>query len=216
MRKAEQANSRHRTILHVCDFDGTLTRGDTLLRFLLFAVSWRQLVWGSLVLFFTFSRLVLRGNWSNSAGKTALVAQFFKGKPESEMRRLGHEFFQKKLPGLLRQDLLGKLRSALQKGDSIAIVSASFDIWLEPFCKAEGFDLLCTRLEFTKNPQIGTPFADEPRFSGRFANLNCNRAEKARRIREAYRLESFEKVIAYGNSRGDAEMFELADEVFKF
>jgi len=33
-----------------------------------------------------------------------------------------------------------------------------------------------------------------------------------RRVREAYDTDAFERVIAYGDSRGDKEMLEFADE----
>ena len=191
--------------LHLCDFDGTLTRGDSFVRFLLFAVPLHQLALGGFVLIFKLLDLIFSGKWSNGAGKAAVLAEFFKGKTAEEMGGLGARFCQQKMPALLRTELLESLRQAFQMGETVVIVSASPDVWLRPFCAEEGFDLLCTELEFVGG-----------QFRGKFATPNCNGPEKACRIQAAYDLSSFQKMIAYGNSKGDAAMFALADEVFRF
>jgi len=191
--------------LHLCDFDGTLTRGDSFVRFLLFAVPLPRLVVGGFGLALKFIGLIFSGNWSNGVAKAAVLSAFFKGKSAAEMKKLSEEFCQKKLPTLVRNELLNDLRKAFQNGETVVIVSASPDVWLRPFCAAEGFDLLCTELEF-----------ESGQFTGNFSTPNCNGAEKARRIREKYDLDAFEKTTAYGNSKGDEAMFALADEVFKF
>lgn len=121
------------------------------------------------------------------------------------MKALGAGFYAKIIPGLLRSDLLETLRLAVKNGEKVVIVSASLDLWLRPFCHVEGFELLCTELEFL-----------DGKYTGRFSTPNCNGQEKAVRILADYDLQSYEKTIAYGNSEGDAAMFELADEVFKF
>jgi len=163
------------------------------------------------LLSFRFAGLIFSGKWSNETGKETLLAYLFQHRTANELEALGEDFCEQKLPALLRPDLLEQLRAARRMGDTVAIVSASVSIWLQPFCRAEGFDLICTELEFDKEDGDG-PL----RFSGRLATPNCNGAEKARRILAAYDLSSFAKTIAYGNSRGDAAMFELADKVFRF
>ncbi len=119
--------------LHLCDFDGTLTRGDSFVRFLLFAVPLPRLIAGGFVLPLKFSALFFSGKWSNEAGKAAVLSAFFKGKSTAEMKKLGEEFGQKKLPALLRNELLEDLRNAFQNGETVVIVSASPDVWLRPF-----------------------------------------------------------------------------------
>lgn len=196
--------SKHKT-LHLCDFDGTLIHEDSLLRFLRFAVPLPGLIGGGIVLPFKFIALILTGNWSRGAGKAALLSSFFKGKTSGEMEALGNDFYRQKIPAMIRTALLAQLRLAHKNGETVVIVSASLDTWLRPFCAAEGFELLCTQLEY----QAG-------QFTGQFATPNCKGEEKAKRIQAAYDLKAFEKVMAYGNSKGDAEMFELATKVFRF
>lgn len=191
--------------LHLCDFDGTLTHEDSFLHFLRFAIPLPGLLGGGFVLIFKLLALVLTGQWSNGAGKAAILALFFKGKSEAEMRVLGEDFCQKKLPSMLRAALITQLRRAQEKGETVVIVSASLDVWLRPFCEKEGFALLCTELEYT-----------DQNFTGNFATPNCKGPEKVQRIRAAYKLSEYKKIWSYGNSKGDAEMFELAEKVFKF
>ena len=192
-------------VLHLCDFDGTLTYGDSFGRFLWFSVSLPALVWGAFRLVFIFIGLLVKGFWTNETAKAAVFSVFFKGRSEVELRGLGQQFAKQKIPEMLRKDLLEQLQTALKQGDTVVLVSASSDVWLQPFCQEYGFELLCTQLEF-----------EAGKYTGRFATPNCKGAEKSRRIRDAYDLAAFGKIIAYGNSSGDHAMYELADEVFRF
>ena len=38
--------------------------------------------------------------------------------------------------------------------------------------------------------------------------------EKVRRVKERYNLDDYDHIYAYGDSRGDKELLELADEGF--
>lgn len=199
------------------DFDGTLTTGDSLREYLLFAAQWgrkrgregrRWLAWRRLLaavprLAIRLLRLLFSGRWSNGGAKESVIAFFFAGKTETEMRALAGRFFREIMPTRLRGDMLALLRQWRDAGATVAVVSASLDLWLEPFCRAEAVRMVCTRAEFA-----------EGRFTGRFATPNCNYSEKARRIRAAFELDVYGKIVAYGNSRGDAAMFALAHEAW--
>lgn len=200
-------------ILHLCDFDGTLTRGDTLLHFLWFATG--PLVWlrSTVQVPLYFAWLWVSGKWSKDRAKETLLAIFLKGRTQPELEAIGLVFSEQQLPALLRRDLFTQLLNSVQRGEQVVVVSASLDIWLNPFCQRHGFELLCTELEFEKN---GASPEEMARFTGRFAVPNCNREEKARRVRAAYPLEQFDLIIAYGNSRGDEAMFALAQEIVRF
>jgi HAD superfamily phosphoserine phosphatase-like hydrolase len=78
-------------------------------------------------------------------------------------------------------------------------VSASLDIWVKPFADKYGVSCLCTETQYING-----------KCTGKFETPNCNGLEKANRIRQRYDLAQYNEVIAYGNSRGDAAMFDLA------
>lgn len=193
---------RQKTLV-LFDFDGTLTKGDTLSRFLWFSLPVHQLFIGCILLSFKYLNLILSNSWSNQKAKETLMATFFKGKSRTDLEAAGFEFFQKKIPELLREASIQTLREHRVSGSVVVVVSASLSLWLRPFCEAENVSLLCTE-----------PGFESEMFSGRFATPNCNGAEKVRRIREVYDLGAFDKIIAYGNSAGDAEMLALADEAW--
>lgn len=200
-----------REILHLCDFDGTLTNGDTLLHFLWFALSPPNRLKIAFWAPWRFVVLLFSGRWSNDAAKEELISICFKGKTQLELEALGNAFCQEVLPGLIRYSLLETLQKARSRQERVVIVSASLDIWLKPFCRQEWFEVLCTELEYKKTGALEAPL-----FTGNFELPNCNRAEKARRIQMAYFLPDFQHIIAYGNSEGDAAMFDLAHEVVRF
>ncbi len=63
-----------------------------------------------------------------------------------------------------------------------------------------GIHCIATKLE-VKNYKI----------TGNYSGNNCSGQEKVRRIKENFNLSDFDLIIAYGDSRGDREMLELAD-----
>ena len=48
--------------------------------------------------------------------------------------------------------------------------------------------------------------------TGKTFKKNCHDPEKVKRIRELYNLSDYKYIYAYGNSRGDHEMLDIADE----
>ena len=87
-----------------------------------------------------------------------------------------------------------------KNNDKIVVVTASPDLWLNDWCKKNHLDLVSTRLE-EKNGK----------FTGNLIGMNCFGPEKVRRVKEKYELENYEKIYAYGDSRGDKELLEFAD-----
>jgi HAD superfamily hydrolase (TIGR01490 family) len=185
------------------DFDGTLTKGDTLSRFLLYSLSPGALVRGTMLVIYSFLRMIWQGSWTSARGKEELMSVFFKGCEKPQLEQLGAAFCREKLPDLLRLEVLEQLRAYQKAGARTAVVSASADIWIKSFSEAEGIDLVCTQLEYLDGV-----------FTGKFATPNCNGHEKAVRIRAAFNLADYAKVIAFGNSVGDSDMFALSDEAW--
>lgn len=184
------------------DFDGTLTRRDTFPDFLLYTFGWR----GILLRLPRMGRLGWRigrlEGWTNASAKKAILAACFGGWHREELAAAARDWNNRRLPQLLRPDILSSLRSFRDAGDQVAVVSASVDVWLKPFCEAEQLTLICTEIEYRDNC-----------FSGNFATPNCNGAEKARRIQATFDLSRFTHIIALGNSKGDRAMYALAHEV---
>ena len=63
--------------------------------------------------------------------------------------------------------------------------------------------LIATELEIINN-----------KITGNLISTNCFGPEKVKRILKSYDLLNYDCIYAYGNSRGDHEMLELATEKF--
>ncbi|MBK6744558.1 MAG: haloacid dehalogenase-like hydrolase [Hydrogenophilales bacterium] len=114
------------------DFDGTLTRRDTLLPFL-------SRVRGPVRLALD---LCLVSPWlagyasrimSNTLAKEALLRQCLGGMTMADLQLVAETFARVDIPGLLRSDTMDKLRQHQDKGDCCVLVSASLSLYLEPW-----------------------------------------------------------------------------------
>lgn len=190
-----------RQTLVLFDFDGTLTKRDTFLQFIFFSHGYLRGAIG-FIIYSPIIFLFLVGLIDGSKLKEKLISYYFKGESENVLKLMGTEFIKDlKKRDEFNEPLLQKMISYKAKGNTVGLVSASLDIWLIPFCEQNNVDCLCTEIEFIDG--ICT---------GKLLTANCNREEKALRIKKRYILSEYPKIIAYGNSKGDQAMFDLANE----
>ena len=186
--------------LALFDFDGTITKKDSLNEFLKFA-STRSEYLLKMLTFLPIFLLYKTGFIKNDKAKQMLLKLFFKGWSKKKFEKKAKDFSLSVLDSILRDDLYSFLKEHKKRGDKVVIVSASMECWLKPWCQKEEVELISTRLKF-----------EDGRFGGEFLTKNCYGKEKVVRIKEVYDLKLFEKVYAYGDSKADRYMFELADE----
>jgi phosphatidylglycerophosphatase C len=97
--------------------------------------------------------------------------------------------------------MLERIREHRARGHEVVLVSASPSLYLEKWAKTAGFDaVLATRLAFER----GT-------FAGRLDGENCWGPQKVVRLRGWWGNQPPKQLFAYGDSRGDKEMAELAN-----
>lgn len=187
--------------LALFDFDGTLTRNDTLLAFLRYVhpgFSWL------FPLAFAMPAIILwkMGLRSNDAAKLALVRWAFQRIKPEWLATLGERFANECVDAFLRPAAWQTLQAHRKAGHRIVVVSASLDTWLAPWAERHGLELLCTNI---KRAADGT-LTLQP--------ANCYGPEKARRVCELLNLTHYSTVYAYGDSRGDSELLALATHPF--
>lgn len=185
------------------DFDGTLTRKDTLPLFMRHAIGLPRTIAAFLRAMPAIAAWKLK-RITNSEAKERLFSFGFKGMKVEEFREKGRTFAEK-VRGIERPETVKALREAAARGDNTAIVSASMGSWIRPW--AEGLDFI--RVISTE------PEVKRGRLTGRFATPNCRGPEKRRRLLEAFpELDTDRRnchVEAWGDSSGDDEMLTLAD-----
>jgi phosphatidylglycerophosphatase C len=185
--------------LAVFDFDGTLTRRDSLIGFLRRLRGTSALAQTLLLSTRPIVRAA-RNDTERDAAKAAVVGRLLRGQTTDHVAAVGSAYAQHLAEHALRADARERIESHRSRGHRLAIVSASLEPYLAPLAAILGIDhLACTRVE----ERGGV-------LTGRLLGANCRRAEKAARLREILDPREYE-VWAYGDSRGDLELLALAD-----
>lgn len=195
------------------DFDGTLTRHDTLFTFARFSRG-RAALARALIKSAPAIVLWKMGLRSNSYAKQRLFSALYKGMPYSKFQEYGRDFAAL-IAKDLRTEIYEKLLSHKAAGHRTVIVTASIGDWIRPWAQSVGIDhVIATEAEVTtteaKASTTGTEIAATGKLTGRFATPNCHGPEKARRILQAYPDLARHETWAYGDSAGDTAMLRLA------
>ena len=187
-------------IIVAFDFDGTVTRKDTLLEFIRFSKG----AWRFYVGFLMFSpwllamKLRMYPNWKV---KQRLFSFFFKGVPINQFNTWGKAFCGE-IDKIVRHETLEAIKSHQENGSKIIIISASVENWILPWAEQAGIDtVLATKIEVDENSLL----------TGKFSSKNCYGQVKVNRLLAAFPNRNDYQLIAYGDSRGDKELIEYAD-----
>jgi HAD superfamily hydrolase (TIGR01490 family) len=188
--------------LALFDFDGTITTDDSLIKFIRFVVGDTKFAAGMAVLspMLTAYKLKLIPNYK---AKQYMLSYFFKGMSEEKFMQVANEYSLKHIDTILRPKAMEKIAWHKEQGHKIVIVSASIECWLKPWCDKNNLDLIATKLQI-KDGIV----------TGKFLTQNCYGIEKVNRVQEQYNLDDYDHIYTYGDSRGDKELLELADESF--
>lgn len=183
------------------DFDGTLTRHDTMFPFLLHAVGWGEFIRHVLVLAPTLAGYGL-GVIRNDIAKERVFARFLSGTDIGALQRKAVQFAEQKLAGMLRAEALERLAWHKRQGHRCVVISASLDLYVRPWARKTGFDdAIASHLETL----------DDGRITGNLSGRNCFGSEKVRRLEALLGPRSGYTLHAYGDSRGDRELLASAD-----
>lgn len=184
------------------DFDGTLTRCDTLPRFIVHAIGRRRFMW-AMMRTLPWLAAYRMGLYSNSRAKERLLGACFRGMPKRQFTDAATSFSSTILPSLLRRETVDALDRHIDEGHTVYIVSASLRDWIEPWAATHGV---------TKVLATEAASDSSGRLTGRFARPNCHGREKVNRILEAEPDRHSYRLVAYGDSSGDTPMLAMADE----
>jgi phosphatidylglycerophosphatase C len=184
------------------DFDGTITKKDSLVDFIQFVIGkpkyFISILYLSPMLVSYKLKLI-----SNHLAKEKLVTYFFKGWNEDYFQKLADQYSSERLDKIICVQALEKIKWHQQSGHEIVVVSASMENWIKKWCTINNLELISTRLEIINS-----------KLSGKFATRNCFGIEKVKRIKEKYDLEEYDLIYAYGDSIGDKQMLELANKSY--
>ncbi|MCB0972082.1 MAG: HAD-IB family hydrolase [Acidimicrobiales bacterium] len=187
------------------DFDGTLTRRDTLVPFLATACG-RGALGRALRRVGPLAVRARTGRLDSDlhhrdATKAALLHELMAGREAAWLERQGSGYAAG-LGARLRPEMVEQVAWHREAGHELVLVSASLGTYLRPFAERHGFDhVIAVELE------IG----DHGRLTGAMAGPNVRGPEKASRLREWLSGDPVQTMWAYGNSSGDRELLAMAD-----
>lgn len=186
------------------DFDGTLTRGDTLMPFLARGLGWPQFLLALLTCAPWLVGYALR-LVPNDVAKQRLLLATLKGRSLAEIDEWTTRWLKADFSARLRPDAMARLKWHLDQGHCCVMVSASPDIYLQHVARQLGFDgLLCTEMA-----------VQGERLTGLMRTPNCHGAQKVVRLK-AWLDERFGPdaaglmIYAYGDTAGDFPMLQMA------
>ena len=120
--------------------------------------------------------------------------------PENEILKKGVAFSDKILPRIIQPKALEELDKLKKSDTKIVVVTASFAIWVKPWCDKNNVELIAT--------EYGV---ESGKITGKIQGKNCYGIEKVNRIKNQYNLQDYSLIYAYGNDKADLAMLDLAD-----
>lgn len=182
------------------DFDGTLTVRDSFTAFLRRRAGRRG--WAAGLVRLAPDVAAYARDRDRGALKAASVRVFLLGTPRERLARDAEAFAASVWDRFMRPDALAAWDDWGRRGALRVIVTASPEDTVAPFARRLNADLL-----------LGThlAFDAQDRVAGAFATPNCRGEEKVRRLHAALGPD-LRLAAAYGDTSGDREMLQIADE----
>jgi phosphatidylglycerophosphatase C len=186
------------------DVDGTITRRDCVVPFMRRVAGTATL--GRRLVAQTRTVSALASRRDRDGLKAAAAAAAFTGQPIERIEEIAEEFARSVHASGLRADTVRLLDDHRERGDTVLLVSASFEVYLRPLAELLGADdVLAARLD------VGP----DGRLTGLLAGPNCRGPEKVVRLHgwldERAGGRAGAHVTAYGDSAGDLELLADAD-----
>lgn len=196
-----------RPVIAAFDFDGTLTRRDTLLPFLIRSLGWPRFL----------RALLLSGPWliayalrlmSNHRAKARLLKVSLAGLSQTDLEAQSQAFVTGYLPAQWQPWAMAQLVEHQRLGHHCVIVSASPDVYLHAVATSLGVGaLLCTEMTLR-----------DGHYTGAMATPNCHGEQKVIRL-QAWLHDHFPngarpEIHAYGDTPGDFPLLRLAERAW--
>jgi len=188
--------------LFLYDFDGTITKKDTLFDFIKFSASNRD-YYSGLLIFSPLFILAKAGFLKKGKVKQRFISFFLKGKSKVELSTISVTYLKQVLNNrILKKTALNSIFENKQKGD-VYIVSASLDIWLKAISEHLGVGLICTMANYKNDI-----------FDGKFSTPNCNYKEKVKRVINEININDYDNIVYFGDTKGDIALKGIVNEYY--
>jgi HAD superfamily hydrolase (TIGR01490 family) len=187
--------------LAVFDLDGTITRRDTLLPYVMgFPTSATRKALGMLVLIGTLLLFML-GHRDHGDVKAAFIHLTLGGQARERVQAWTAQFIPALLKDGVYADALAAIARHKQEGARLVLMSASTDLYVPAIGAKLGFDeVICTGVRW-----------DGDRLDGRLVTPNRRGTEKTRCFQALLDANPGVTTAAYGNAGSDLDHMRLAN-----
>ena len=183
------------------DLDGTITRHDTLVPYILGFLSRQPRGWLGLPCMLPTLLAFAVGRADQGALKSSLIRATLGGRTRQEIESWTAQFIQDLAAGGIFRDALARIEHHRSAGDTLVLLSASTDLYVPQLAAALGFSQsICTGLEWQGE-----------RLVGRLTTANRRGEEKVRCLQRLRAQYPEALVSAYGNAAEDVPHFAQAD-----
>ena len=184
------------------DLDGTITRRDTLLPYVMgFPMSAPRKYLGMLCLFWTVFLFVLRLR-DHGDVKQAFIRSTLRGQTRAKVQAYTSQFVPSVIKSGVFADALERIEQHRREGARLVLMSASTDLYVPAFGASLGFDeVICTGVRW-----------DGDRLDGRLTTPNRRGTEKTRCFEVLRKGHPGVVTAAYGNARSDLDHMRLAEQ----
>jgi phosphatidylglycerophosphatase C len=184
------------------DLDGTITRRDTYLAYLVGFLARHPERWPRAAPLPLAVLCHLVGWRSNTWLKTTFLRAILGGVQRQRLESWTESFLERVLSRGLRAGALETIERHRAAGDGLVLVTASLDFYAEPLGRRLGFEtILCTRAQYD----------DAGRVTGELAGGNCYGADKLVRVQQYLQQHlPGTPVICYCDHHSDLPLLQFA------
>jgi phosphatidylglycerophosphatase C len=183
------------------DLDGTITRHDTLIQFILGYLKSRPWRLFGFVLAIPAVLLYLLRVTDRGALKGSVIRWTLGGSARRDLDAWTATFVPRVLEHGVFEAALDRIAEHKRNGDVLVLMSASPDFYVPAIARHLGFnEVTCTGVRWNGD-----------RLDGRLTSANCRGEEKARRFADVRGRYPGLTTAAYGNAGSDLDHLRLAD-----
>ncbi len=192
-----------KSTLAIFDFDGTITKKDTLNDLIMKEFGYIKFL-GYILILSPLILLYKLGFLANHIPKGMLFSKFFSGMEYPRFKEICQKYASCQIDSIVRTEAKEKIKWHHKEGHNLIIITASVGNWIEPWAAKNNInEVISTQIEVI-----------DGKLTGKFFTKNCYGSEKVKRLLEKYPNRDNYIIYAYGDSLGDKDLLKIADYPF--
>ncbi len=184
----------------VFDLDGTITRGDTLLPFLLYCAGELGACRRRLAALPWHVLMHKAGRMTNGQLKERFLQAVLSGVSSSDLRTATGPYLARLFAGGMNKAMVAQLAQHIARRDRVILATASPDIYVSSIAAKLGIpEVVCTQCELR-----------DDRITGRIIGENCHGSEKLRRLTMILSDSEWSNSVIYTDHHSDLPILQRA------